>query len=63
MPKSPKSTTDPRTVFLPPVEGINPQQFAGHQGDRMAHDVVHRILAEAGLGNVGGGQDVAHADA
>mmetsp|Transcript_7398 Transcript_7398/g.12703 ORF Transcript_7398/g.12703 Transcript_7398/m.12703 type:complete len:208 (-) Transcript_7398:202-825(-) len=46
-----------------PVEGINPQEFAGHQGDRMAHDVVHAVLGEAGLLDVRGRQDIAHADA
>ena len=62
--KSNKTTSHPPNIpKSPPVEGVNPQEFAGHQGDRMAHDVVHAVLGEAGLLDVCGSQDVAHADA
>jgi len=62
--KSNKTTSHPPNIpKSPPVEGVNPQEFAGHQGDGMAHDVVHAVLGEAGLLDVCGSQDVAHADA
>lgn len=63
-PSQKKTTSHPHNMpKSPPVEGVNPQEFAGHQGDRMAHDVVHAVLGEAGLLDVCGSQDVAHADA
>ena len=47
----------------PPIEGVDPQEFAGHQRHRVAHNVIHSVLGEAGLCNISGCQDIAHADA